>query len=409
MRLHWLLIFASMCNMWGAIQQPHPPNEKWNQCKDVFYKGWTKLRFTLQRASLDYCCRCHEGKCIYIAFSPKLRHMPVFWAYQIDHIGITNLSEQDLLKNVKTWFISLSVVEDLLKWKMHSLPPQVTSRTSPPTTHILSGVFHHKTKYIHKVSNWHGKGYIRWIAYHHTNAKGRSFEGAIVQTSPDKCKWKWLTVKQLFRVLSGVDFFAKPLRIIFNKQKSNEEPSNMNGLAAIPARFPTSEKIVDYNDAAVQCVMPTKLQLKKFTTLIPSPDVKSDKTTLSPERENEKVTETSKTKDEKNTLHMMTGLCSVLIHRTSIGLKRCLERLILDKENNTTSSPHSLSINGKPPDAGSVHRIQSPLESNEIINYRKYVTQKSRKSVQFSFEENEHFYSNNGKLKRTINYYGPTF
>lgn len=197
---------------------------------------------------------------------------------------------------------------------MHSLPPQLTSRPSPSTTHILSGVFHLNAKYIHEEGNWHNTGYIHWIMYHHTNAKGLSFEGALVQNSQEKCKWKWLTVKQLVGILSKV-FLANPMQTFFNHQIAG--PLNLNGLDKIPDSFSIGEKIEDYLDNAMPCVTTTTMQVKEA------------------ERDFSKVTTSSK---PPLTSDMIVGLCSVLIHRTSTGLKRCLERMILEKENYTTSS-----------------------------------------------------------------------
>lgn len=110
MRLQRLLGFTSMClYVWGAIFQPDQHNEKWNHCEGHFYKGWAHLRLLLKKASVDFCCRCHEEKCISIAIFPTLRHVPFVWAYKLGHIGFSDLSEQDLLKNIKTWYISPSV------------------------------------------------------------------------------------------------------------------------------------------------------------------------------------------------------------------------------------------------------------------------------------------------------------
>ncbi|XP_018926995.2 uncharacterized protein LOC109054143 [Cyprinus carpio] len=314
MRLHWHLSFASVClYVCGDIFQPDHRNEKWNYCEGHFYKGWTHLRLLLKKASVDFCCKCHEEKCISIAIFPTLRHVPVFWAYKISHKGDPVLSEHNLLKNITTWYISPSVVEDLLREKLHSLPSQVTSRPSLSTTHILSGVFPLNAKYIHKEGNWHNSGYIHWTTYHHTNVKGLSFEGALVQNSQEKCKWKWLMVKQLVGILSEV-FSAKPMRTFFNHQ--NMVPLNLNSLDEIPDSFSVNEKIDDY----LPCVMTTTMQVK---------EAKHDFS---------KVTTSSK---PPLTSDMIAGLCSVLIHRTSTGLKRCLERMILDKENYTTSSPLS--------------------------------------------------------------------
>lgn len=201
----------------------------------------------------------------------------------------------------------------MLRGKLHSFPPQVTSRPSPSTTNILSGVFHLSEKYIHKEGNWHYTGYIRWTMYHHTNVKGLSFEGALVQNSQEKCKWKWLMVKQLVGILSEV-FSAKPMRTFFNHQ--NMVPLNLNSLDEIPDSFSVNEKIDDY----LPCVMTTTMQVKEA------------------KRDFSKVTTSSK---PPLTSDMIAGLCSVLIHRTSTGLKRCLERMIIDKENYTTSSPLS--------------------------------------------------------------------
>lgn len=270
----------------------------------------------------------------------------------------------------------------MLRGKLHSLPPQVTSRPSPSTTHILSGVFHLNAKYIHKEGNWHNTGYIRWITYHHTNAKGLSFEGALVQNSQEKCKWNWLTVKQLVGILSKV-FLANPMQTFFNHQITG--PLNLNGLDEIPDSFSVGEKMEDYLDTAMPCVTTTTMQVKEA------------------ERDFSKVTTSSK---PPLTSDMTAGLCSALIHRTSTGLKRCLERMILEKENYTTSSTILyLSASNKPRNARSELQKQSPLQLNDIINHSKYTTQKPHNS-ELSAEENDHFYYFNGKIKRTMNHSG---
>ncbi len=107
MKLQWHLSFASMfLYVWGGIFSPDQHNKKWNHCEGHFYKGWTHLRLLLKKASVDYCCRCNEEKCISIAIFPTLKHVPVFWAYKIRHTGVPDLSEHDLLKNITTWYIS---------------------------------------------------------------------------------------------------------------------------------------------------------------------------------------------------------------------------------------------------------------------------------------------------------------
>ncbi|XP_050949782.1 uncharacterized protein LOC127152923 isoform X1 [Labeo rohita] len=372
MRLHWHLSFASMClYVWGETFQTDHHIEKWNHCEGHFYKAWTHLQLLIKKASVDYCCRCHEEKCISIAIFPALKHVPVFWAYKISHKGVPDLSEHELLKNITTWYISPMVVEDLLRGKLHSLPPQVTSRPSPSTTHILSGVFHLNAKYI------------RWITYHHTDTKGLTFEGALVQKSKEKCKWKWLTVKQLVGFLSDI-FLTKPMQTLFDYQ--NTGPLNLNGLDEIPDIVSVGKKIEDYLDTAMPCVITTTMQIKEA------------------ERDFSKVTTSSK---PPLTSDMIAGLCSVLIHRTSTGLKRCLERMILDKENYTTSSPLLyLSGSNKPRNVRSdLQKQSSQSQLNEIINHRKSTTQKPH-NRELSAEENYHFYYFNGKIRRTMNHFG---
>lgn len=266
---------------------------------------------------------------------------------------------------------------------MHSLPPQVTSRSSLSTTYILSGVFDPSAKYM-PVGNWQNTVYIRWIAYRHTNSKGLSFEGAVVQKIQEKCKWKWLKVKQLVEVLSGV-FLAKPMQTLLNHQ--NMGPLNLNSLEKIPHSFSEAEKIEDYQDTAMPCMMATPMQIK---------EAKHD------------FTQNTKNSNPPLTTDMITDLCSELIHRTSTGLKRCLEKMMLDKVNYTTPSPLLyLSVTSKPRNARSDHHSQRPLQLYEIINHRKHTTQKPQNGVEVSDEENDHFYYFNGKIKRTMNHFGP--
>ncbi len=201
----------------------------------------------------------------------------------------------------------------------------MTARPSPLTTHILSGVFYLNAKYIHEEENWYNTGYIRWITYHHTNAKGLSFEGALVQNSQETCKWRWLTVKQLIGILSKV-FLANHMQT-FNHQIAG--PLNLNGLDEIPDSFSIAQKTENFLDNAMPCVMTTTMEVKEA------------------ERDFSKVKTSS---NPPLTSDMIVGLCSVLIHRTSTGLKRCLERMILEKENYTTSST-LFSASNKPRDA----------------------------------------------------------
>lgn len=225
-----------------------------------------------------------------------------------------------------------------------------------------------------QVRNWQNKAYIRWIAYHHTNANGVSFEGAVVQNNQEKCKWKWMMVKQLVDILSGV-FLAKPMQTLFSHH--NMGPLNLNSLDEIPYSFSEAEKIEDNQDTVMPCVTATTMQVKEA------------------ERG---FTQNTKNSNPLLTSDMITGLCSSLIHRTSSGLKRCLERMMLDKVNYTVTS--------KLRNARSDHKTQSALQLHEIINYRKYITQKPQNIVELS-EENDHFYYFNGKIKRTMNHFGP--
>ncbi|XP_073791227.1 uncharacterized protein [Danio rerio] len=330
MRLHQLLSFASTCMyVWGAIFRPDHRNEKWSPCEGHFYKGWAHVLLLLKKASADFCCRCHEEKCVSIASFPTLKFVPVFWAYQIGHLGVSDLSEQDLLKNIATWFISPTVIGDLLRGKMHALPLRVTSKPSSSTTHVLSGVYHLNEKHMDKLGNWQSAGYIRWITYHHTDNKGFTFEGALVQNSQDRCRWKWMKLKQLIAILSGV-FMAKPMQNLFDHR--NMGHFDFKGLDEIPDGF----EIWEYLDAVMPCVK--KMQVKKA----------------------EQNTTTSKT---PSTSDRMAGICSVLIHRTSSGLKRCLERVMLEKEEYTTSLSflHS-SVSGKPHNDRSEYWTRSPLQ-----------------------------------------------
>lgn len=234
-----------------------------------------------------------------------------------------------------------------------------------------------------QVGNWQNKVYIRWIAYHHTNAKGVSFEGAVVQISQEKCKWKWMMVKQLVDILSGV-FLAKPMQTLFNHH--NMGPLNLNSLDEITDSFSEAEKIEDYQDTVKPCLTATTIQVKEAehgfiqNTKNSNPLLASD---------------------------MITGLCSSLIHRTSTGLKRCFERMMLDKASNTSSPLLYFSVTSKLRNARSDHETQSPLQLNEIINHRKYITQKPQNIVELNAEENDHFYCFNGKIKRTMNHVGP--
>jgi len=227
-----------------------------------------------------------------------------------------------------------------------------------------------------QVGNWQNKVYIRWIAYHHTNAKGVSFEGAVVQNSQEKCTWKWMMVKQLVDILSGV-FMAKPMQTLFNHH--NMGSLNLNGINKTP------EKIEDYQDTVMPCVTGTTMQVKEaesgFTTKKHNTVIASD---------------------------VISGLCSSLIHRTSTGLKKCLEKMMLDKVNYTTSSPLVyFSVTSKLRNARSDHETHIPLQLNKITDHRKYIKQKPQNIVELSADENDHFYYFNGKIKRTMNHFGP--
>lgn len=230
------------------------------------------------------------------------------------------------------------------------------------------------------VGNWQNTVYIRWIAYRHTNTKGLSFEGAVVQKIQEKCKWKWLAVKQLVEILSGV-FLAKPMQTLLNHQ--NMGPLNLNSLEKIPDSFSEAEKIEDYQDTAMPCVMATTMQIK---------EAKHD------------FTQNTKNSKPPLTTDMITDLCSALIHRTSTGLKRCLEKIILDKVNYTSPLLY-LSVTSKPRNVRSDDHSQSPFQLYEIINHRKYTTQKPQNGVELSDEENDHFYYFNGKIKRQGQFY----
>lgn len=224
------------------------------------------------------------------------------------------------------------------------------------------------------VGNWQNTVFIHWIAYRHTNAKGFSFEGAVVQNIQGKCKWKWLTVKQLFEILSGV-FLAKPMQTLLNHQ--NTGSLNLNNLEEIPDSFSEAEKTEDYQETAMPCVTATSMQIKEAQRDF-----------------------TQNTSEHPLTSDMITGLCSALIHRTRTGFKRCIERMMFDKVNYNTSSPLLyLSVTTKPHNAKSDHPSQSPFQLYEIINRRKYTPQKPQKSAELSPEENDHFYYFNGNIQ----------
>lgn len=230
-------------------------------------------------------------------------------------------------------FGSWQVIEDLLRGKLRALPLRVTSKPSSSTTHVLSGVYHLNEKHMDKLGHWQSAGYIRWITYRHTNEKGLTFEGALVQNSQDKCKWKWMKLKQLIVILSGV-FMAKPMQNLFDHR--NVGPFDLKGLDEIPDGF----EIWEYLDTVMPCVK--KMQVKEA------------------ERDFSQVMTSSK---PPSTSDRIAGTCSVLIHRTSSGLKRCLEREILEKEEYTTSSPllHS-SVSRIPHNMWTEHWRQSPLQ-----------------------------------------------
>ncbi len=141
----------------------------------------------------------------------------------------------------------------------------------------------------------------------------------------------------------------------------------------------------------------------EITTELPERECTKVNEILTPEdiRPPSKETEGSQPTDEDG--------CFGLIHRTTSGMKRCLEKMIMNKNyvtQITTSNPQEPStVKDKQETTELSSILQNTLQSSTLSKYQssKQISQNNMDEVNAE-DENNHFYYFNGKLKRVENH-----